>query len=77
MNSLAFVVPAYNEAAVLEAFQQRLAAVLDALAMDARVLYIDDGSADDTWRLLAQLAAAWPAPRAKRTQTISAARIVP
>ncbi|HEV7778514.1 MAG TPA: glycosyltransferase family 2 protein [Luteibacter sp.] len=66
MSSLAIVVPAYNEAAVLEAFQQRLAAVLDGLAMDARVLYIDDGSADDTWRLLGALAAADPRVSAVR-----------
>jgi glycosyltransferase involved in cell wall biosynthesis len=58
MTTLAVVIPAYNEAPVLAAFQQRLAATLDGLDMDARVLYVDDGSSDGTWRLLGEFAAA-------------------
>jgi glycosyltransferase involved in cell wall biosynthesis len=56
MPQLTVVVPAYNEAAVLEAFHRRLAAVLDALPLDADVLYVDDGSRDDTWAVIAALA---------------------
>ncbi|MBB5208855.1 glycosyltransferase family 2 protein [Chiayiivirga flava] len=55
--SLTVVVPAYNEAAVLEEFHARLAGVLDALDVDGRVLYIDDGSRDATWALIEHLAA--------------------
>ena len=56
--ALAVVVPAYNEAEVLPAFQRRLAAVLDALDLPARVIYIDDGSRDRTWAVIGELAAA-------------------
>lgn len=55
MAQLTIVVPVYNEAAVLEAFHQRLASVLDTLAMDVAVLYIDDGSTDASWSLIESL----------------------
>ncbi|MBB3225831.1 glycosyltransferase involved in cell wall biosynthesis [Luteibacter sp. Sphag1AF] len=60
MQSLTVVVPAYNEAAVLPAFHQRIMAVLDALPLAGRVLYVDDGSADNTWSMIDALAAADP-----------------
>ena len=49
MPQLTIVVPAYNESRVLDAFHARLLAVLDGLAVDTHVLYVDDGSQDDTW----------------------------
>lgn len=49
------VVPAFNEEAVLEEFQRRLGGVLDALDLDSRVLYVEDGSRDRTWPLLLEL----------------------
>jgi len=49
MPQLTIVVPAYNESRVLDAFHARLLAVVDGLAMDTHVLYVDDGSQDDTW----------------------------
>jgi dolichol-phosphate mannosyltransferase len=52
------VVPARDEAAVLPAFHRRLAAVLDRLPARAEIVYVDDGSTDGTWDLLATLAAA-------------------
>jgi glycosyltransferase involved in cell wall biosynthesis len=65
MPQLTVVVPAYNEAAGLAAFQHRLGAVLDGLARDgsaagAPVLYVDDGSTDATWATIDALAAADP-----------------
>lgn len=57
MSELTVVVPAYNEAAVLDAFHQRLGAVLDALALDSAVLYVDDGSTDGTWPAIEALLA--------------------
>lgn len=54
--TLAVVVPAYNEAAVLAQFHARLAAVLDTLDIDAGVLYVDDGSRDATWQVICELA---------------------
>lgn len=55
MPRLTVVVPAYNEAAVLETFHARLARVLDDLPLDCNVLYVDDGSSDATWSLIEQL----------------------
>ena len=52
---LSVVVPAYNEEAVLEAFHERLAAVLDALGEPAEVIYVDDGSGDRTRPMLHRL----------------------
>lgn len=55
-QTLAVVVPAYNESEGLRVFHQRLAAVLDGLDMDSRVIYVDDGSRDDTWSIMQSLA---------------------
>jgi glycosyltransferase involved in cell wall biosynthesis len=57
MSRLTIVVPAYNEAAVLEAFHARLSRVLNGLPMECSVLYVDDGSRDDTWSLIEDLTA--------------------
>lgn len=55
MTQLTVVVPAYNEAAGLQAFHQRLRAVLDMLGMTCQVLYVDDGSRDSTWAVIESL----------------------
>src|SRR5207249_1889287 len=49
---LSIVVPIFNEASGLAAFWARLAAVLNGLALPAEVIFVDDGSTDET---LAQL----------------------
>lgn len=49
---LSVVVPVYNEEDVLLAFHQRLAAVLDSLDTRSEVIYINDGSKDNTMVLL-------------------------
>lgn len=54
--TLAIVVPAYNEAEALPELQQRLAKVVDAMAMEVEVLYVDDGSSDATWPVIEALA---------------------
>ncbi|HEY4529919.1 MAG TPA: glycosyltransferase family 2 protein [Luteimonas sp.] len=60
-DRLTVVVAAFNEAQSLPELHRRLAAVLDAMAtddaVDGRVLYVDDGSTDATWRVLQSLAA--------------------
>ena len=55
MQKLAVVVPAFNESSVLEAFHARLGAVLVALPLECSVLYVDDGSSDNTWELIKSL----------------------
>ncbi|HET8941927.1 MAG TPA: glycosyltransferase family 2 protein [Rudaea sp.] len=57
MAELSIVVPAYNESASLRAFHARLTAVLGTLDMHSNVLYVDDGSRDDTWAVLCELRA--------------------
>lgn len=57
MQKLTVVVPAFNESSVLETFHARLAVVLAALPLDCGVLYVDDGSSDNTWELIKSLRA--------------------
>ena len=63
-DRLTVVVAAFNEAEALPVLHARIAAVLDALALDGGVdggtLYIDDGSTDATWDVMRRLAAADP-----------------
>jgi len=50
--SLSVVVPVYNEEAVLVDFHRRLGAVLEGLAADSEIVYVNDGSRDETMALL-------------------------
>lgn len=59
-SSLTIVIAAYNEQSALPVMHPRLSKVLDGLDLDCRVLYVDDGSRDDTWGVLLQIAAADP-----------------
>jgi len=52
---LSVVVPAYNEQDVLPEFHERLATVLNGLALDCEILYVNDGSTDKTPQLLQRL----------------------
>lgn len=57
---LTLVVAAFNEAEALPRLQPRIHAALDmaeAEGLEARVLYVDDGSRDGTWDLLRRFAA--------------------
>jgi glycosyltransferase involved in cell wall biosynthesis len=53
---LAVVVPVFNEQEVLPEFHRRVAAVLDALDMRTRVIYVNDGSTDATLEAIRRLA---------------------
>ena len=60
---LSIVVPCYNEQEVLPQTNERLRALLDGMIRDnlvaegSFILYVDDGSADRTWELIAGYAA--------------------
>jgi polyisoprenyl-phosphate glycosyltransferase len=54
---LCVVIPVYNEARVLEALLARLTVVLDQLDVAWSVLFVNDGSADDSVSVLESLAA--------------------
>ena len=56
-DRLTVVVPVYNEGEGLRQLQARLLPVLDALdGVDASILYVDDGSRDDSWQVIESLA---------------------
>jgi glycosyltransferase involved in cell wall biosynthesis len=57
-SSLTVVIAAFNEEAALPTLHARIAAVLDTLDLQSRVLYVDDGSRDGTWAALQALAGA-------------------
>ena len=54
---LSVVVPCFNEEAVIRSTHERLARVLDALDVPSEIVYVDDGSRDATFSLLATIQA--------------------
>ncbi len=60
-NKLCIVVPCYNEEMVLEALNSELFKVINNLIMenliaaDSSILYVDDGSKDNTWSIIQKL----------------------
>ena len=52
-----FVIPIYNEEETLPELQRRLGELLEQLDGDAEVVLVDDGSADQSWRLISGLVA--------------------
>ncbi|MGA9421537.1 MAG: glycosyltransferase family 2 protein [Rhodanobacteraceae bacterium] len=71
MSRLVVVVPAYNESEGLREFHARLITVLDGADLGVHgvtgsVLYVDDGSHDDTWAVISALRAADPRVAALR-----------
>lgn len=49
------IVPCYNEQDVLRATHERLTSVLSALSLDYELLFVNDGSRDDTQLILTEL----------------------
>jgi glycosyltransferase involved in cell wall biosynthesis len=60
LDLISIVVPAYNEAAVIVEFNRRLSWVRHKLAFESEVVYVNDGSTDDTLGLLRSIRAADP-----------------
>jgi len=52
---LSIVVPAYNEGEALRAFHKRLWAVLIDLPMEKEIIYVNDGSSDNTLDIMREL----------------------
>jgi glycosyltransferase involved in cell wall biosynthesis len=57
---LSVVVPAYNEQPVLAAFHNRLSPVLDGLDVSAEIVYVNDGSTDNTVEVMHSLSSTDP-----------------
>ena len=60
MNNLIIVVPCFNEEAVLCETTKQLTVVLNTIiekkkANECQILYVDDGSSDDTWQIIDRL----------------------
>jgi cellulose synthase/poly-beta-1,6-N-acetylglucosamine synthase-like glycosyltransferase len=56
-SSLSFVVPVKDEQATLETLFCGIAAQATSLASSWEVIFIDDGSSDDSWKVIQRLAA--------------------
>jgi glycosyltransferase involved in cell wall biosynthesis len=57
---LSIVIPVYRSASTLVDLTQRLLAVLGRLGLSHEVIFVDDGSPDNSWQVLRQLQAAHP-----------------
>ncbi len=60
---LSVVIPAMNEEANVRAMHDRLIAALDDAVEGLEILWVDDGSTDDTWARVSELAAGDPRVR--------------
>lgn len=60
LGLVSIVVPAYNEDDVIVEFNRRLSLVRQDLSLPSEVIFVNDGSTDDTLRLLRALKAADP-----------------
>lgn len=60
------VIPAYNEAPVLEELLRRVDRALTPIVNSFEIVIVDDGSQDNTWQRLSELAARYPTLRAIR-----------
>ncbi|NRD75517.1 glycosyltransferase family 2 protein [Shewanella sp. VB17] len=56
---LSILIPVYNEAEVLQPLFSRLSQVLANIPESSEIVFIDDGSSDNTWELLQQLPASY------------------
>ncbi|MDR0839922.1 MAG: glycosyltransferase family 2 protein [Christensenellaceae bacterium] len=65
-KTLSLVIPAYNEQAVIPESFAQMDAAMRATGCPYEIIYVDDGSGDDTWARLSALAAAHPQVRALR-----------
>lgn len=63
---LSIAIPVYNEAPNLEPLHAELRATLDALGQPYEILFVDDGSSDDSLTVLKRLSAADPHVRVIR-----------
>jgi glycosyltransferase involved in cell wall biosynthesis len=54
-QSLSIVIPVYNDEDVLDELVRRLIPVAESLSDDYEVIFIDDGSKDQSWKVLMEL----------------------
>jgi len=52
---LSIIIPVFNEAGNLERLRRELGEVLASLGIDWEIIFVDDGSSDETWALIESL----------------------
>jgi dolichol-phosphate mannosyltransferase len=57
MSKLSLIIPCYNEESVIVESYKRTRPVLDTLSCDTEIIYVNDGSSDNTYHLLNEIAA--------------------
>lgn len=60
MEDLSIIVPVLNEEDTVLLFLNRVAPILDGLSLRYEFIFVDDGSTDDTARILTNARATWP-----------------
>ncbi len=60
MPSIDIIVPVFNEQEVLPLFQERIHEVMDSCAVQWRVIFVDDGSSDDSLAIMKSIHAEDP-----------------
>ncbi len=55
MKLLSVVIPAYNEQRVLLEFHKRISKVLESMQLEAELIFVNDGSTDDTLKIMREL----------------------
>jgi glycosyltransferase involved in cell wall biosynthesis len=65
-KSVTICIPAYNEQATIAAVIKEADSVLEQTKLRGEILVIDDGSVDDTWKILSDLEKTIPALRIRR-----------
>jgi len=63
---ISVVIPVYFNAESLPRLGERLRKVAEAADHDVEVLFVDDGSGDDSWARIEEIARAWPVSRGVR-----------
>ncbi|MBX3416364.1 MAG: glycosyltransferase family 2 protein [Pirellulaceae bacterium] len=56
MKNVSFLIPVFNEAQSLVELHQEIAAMCAANQIESEILWIDDGSTDESWTVIGQLA---------------------
>jgi len=60
MNSLSVVIPVFNAEQSLEKLCEQLLPAIKLIASDFEIILVDDGSVDQSWRMISQLTAVNP-----------------
>lgn len=66
MTDISLVIPLYNEAESLPELHGRIVSTMQAAGLSYEIIFVDDGSRDDSWQVILQIAEQDPAVRALR-----------